>query len=71
MLRTYLPNEIFVFQFLFRELAGKEVVMSDHKALQLAMTTLQFKQLPLTPRSSSFTPFVMLDLFLASDEETL
>ena len=45
-----------VLQFLLRELAGREVVIADHKTLQVVMSTLQFKQLshssPTQPRSS-------------------
>ena len=34
-----------VLQFLLRELAGREVVIADHKTLQVVMSTLQFKRL--------------------------
>ena len=64
-----------VLQFLWRELAGREVVIADHKTLQVVMSTLQFKQLslssPTQPSHSSLPSASALSQSNQSNEDTL
>ena len=64
-----------VLQFLLRELAGREVVIADHKTLQVVMSTLQFKRLslssPTEPSHSSLPSAPVLSQSNQSNEDTL